>query len=384
MDSKDLVASRSEWKAKAKELGLENMSICDLKSAASASEMDYAQYLLTRSHTSKKNAKTLFDNPTRFIGKDYMEMAREKLDEWPAFQQYLTLFDYEPSQLLGNPFPDVGVFSLIRKWQIDTLAVDATGPAELRRSNRASEASAASADTPNPSKASKEDIRERPSTPDDLLTGDFQDLQLSPYSPEQKRTSEDLKPIESEQIVVLATVSLLDILVMSHQPEVEMSVAQAAFYLQKWGPKGTRENVFEARIDGCLRTRAGKKIHVSLEAKKDARDIGRNEVHFGIQEAGEIACWVSNYPPENLGPDGEESRLLISPNRHEIYLTFAKFGRAYVDYIQGRRLMSRTLEDPKSFLNMMVFGPFAVARKEHMQAYCRLVLAFVFQCSSKK
>lgn len=67
-------------------------------------------------------------------------------------------------------------------------------------------------------------------------------------------------------------------------------------------------------------------------------------------------------------------RLLISQDRHEIYLSVATFDDEYVKYIQGRP----TSKEP-SLLIMQSYGPFPVADKSEMMQLGVYLLAFSCQ-----
>lgn len=67
-------------------------------------------------------------------------------------------------------------------------------------------------------------------------------------------------------------------------------------------------------------------------------------------------------------------RLLISQDRHEIYLTFAEFDATYVDYISHRKTKTR-----EAFLEMRPYGPFSIGDKTRMKVLGELVLAFALQ-----
>ena len=54
------------------------------------------------------------------------------------------------------------------------------------------------------------------------------------------------------------------------------------------------------------------------------------------------------------------SRLFVSQDRHEIYLTFATFGAGYVDYIRG----FEPNPGKDAFLSMREVGPYTTERPE--------------------
>lgn len=62
------------------------------------------------------------------------------------------------------------------------------------------------------------------------------------------------------------------------------------------------------------------------------------------------------------------SLLLVSQDRHEVYLTIACFDVAYVDYLRGKPV--------KSFLTMHEFGPFLFSDPDRVEILARYILAY--------
>ena len=65
----------------------------------------------------------------------------------------------------------------------------------------------------------------------------------------------------------------------------------------------------------------------------------------------------------------------MSQDRHEVYLTFARFDSKYVRYLRDG-----TKED-NPFLKMHEFGPFRTMTSAHMQKVGKTILAFTLQMS---
>jgi len=66
-------------------------------------------------------------------------------------------------------------------------------------------------------------------------------------------------------------------------------------------------------------------------------------------------------------------RLLVSQDRHEIYITLAMFDADYVEYVCGG------LPEQDSFLIMREFGPFFTNDRDHMAILGYFMLAFAIQ-----
>ena len=132
------------------------------------------------------------------------------------------------------------------------------------------------------------------STPESLPN--LSALHLSPVSPESGEFI-DLDVIEDEQIVNTALLVYLNTLTMHHVPDVEWSLSRRAFSLQT-RTDNVSTKVFEARVDGCLRHGETKKILAIIEVKPHARyrdGVGKS---IRMQEAGQMAAWISNNPPQ--------------------------------------------------------------------------------------
>jgi hypothetical protein len=69
-------------------------------------------------------------------------------------------------------------------------------------------------------------------------------------------------------------------------------------------------------------------------------------------------------------------RLLVSQDRHEIYLTFARFSSGYVKYLK------EGIKEGEPFLLMHEFGPFDIKHMRHMKKLGETILAFTLQMSS--
>jgi len=67
----------------------------------------------------------------------------------------------------------------------------------------------------------------------------------------------------------------------------------------------------------------------------------------------------------------------VSQDRHEIYLTFARFDSKYVRYLRDGS------KEDKPFLKMHEFGPFRTKNSTHMQKVGETILAFTLQMGNE-
>ena len=77
-------------------------------------------------------------------------------------------------------------------------------------------------------------------------------------------------------------------------------------------------------------------------------------------------------------PTNHCSRLHISQDRHEIYLTFATYDEAYIAFVKGE-LMPAPTEDV--FLRMYEYGPFSLNNESEIRHLGWYVLTYILQQS---
>lgn len=80
------------------------------------------------------------------------------------------------------------------------------------------------------------------------------------------------------------------------------------------------------------------------------------------------------------------SRLLVSQDRENIYLTFAEFNSSYVHYIRettpGPNVSTPRGKKPSTgsnFLKMNEYGPFNIGKDNHMDSLGHILLAFTIR-----
>ena len=66
-------------------------------------------------------------------------------------------------------------------------------------------------------------------------------------------------------------------------------------------------------------------------------------------------------------------RLLISQDRHEIYVIVARYGTKYMDYV------TRNADPGNEFLEMTEYGAYDTRTRDAMEELGILILAFVLQ-----
>ncbi|KAI1748294.1 hypothetical protein F4782DRAFT_517965 [Xylaria castorea] len=180
------------------------------------------------------------------------------------------------------------------------------------------------------------------------------------------------KAIGDEQIVNTALIEYLNALAIHC---TELKANWTLHRLQLVARDHQRAKTYEARVDGYLRRRQDGRPLAIIEVKPFARRTKREAIR--MQESAQMASWINQHRPPNMsqlrGTAHKIRRLLISQDRHWIYLNFAVFDASYVDYIcdeQGIDL------DAVSFLQMNEYGPFDVGNQLDMSRLGELVLGY--------
>ncbi|RHZ43666.1 hypothetical protein CDV55_100036 [Aspergillus turcosus] len=131
----------------------------------------------------------------------------------------------------------------------------------------------------------------------------------------------------------------------------------------------------EARTDGYLygpKFTKGDAFAI-VETKAHIRDRTREGSRIYMQESAEMVAWIFRDAREGrIVPLPRNQRLLVSQDRHEIWLTSAIYHNSYVEYLRNPNFGGRP------FLEMEEVGPFNTLDSENM----RLLAQFIgFFCS---
>ncbi|RHZ60132.1 uncharacterized protein CDV56_108760 [Aspergillus thermomutatus] len=92
----------------------------------------------------------------------------------------------------------------------------------------------------------------------------------------------------------------------------------------------------EARTDGYLPNRArDEEAFAIVETKARLRQKGdQRDCEIYMQESAEMVVWILKDKREGRTVRLNNQRLLVSQDRHKIYLTWASYNASYVDYAQ--------------------------------------------------
>ncbi|KAI1170048.1 hypothetical protein F4777DRAFT_570640 [Nemania sp. FL0916] len=394
-----LPRNQIEWQAFAKGRKLESESIYGehtYKAALkSASSMDVDQFLLLRVICPEpRNPNFIHKAQHRgtWLRSGAYDAAFASLQAQQGWQLYLNSILPVPRQQQKKrtqaPLLPLGLFSLVRYYQLEVEReqkhsdiswpkIDFS-PVVVRTRQRQADQAQSSGRPETPTRPPRRGQKEFEDMFEDFTLDSTSKSSPGPSTPEPPGTLEAANPLDGispaqlfkaasdEQIVNTALLLLLNALSISC-PEVQgdWTLHRRRFALQSKGNK-----VYEARVDGYLRSRDNK-VKAIVEVKPYTR--GTKYWNTRMQEAGQMAAWIGTDPPDVQAMRAQKKncrRLLVSQDRHEIYVIIAEFDADYVDYICGH--------DPAnlSFLEMQDYGPFETTNSDHMAAFGYLILAF--------
>ncbi|KAL4782562.1 hypothetical protein BJX76DRAFT_358826 [Aspergillus varians] len=126
---------------------------------------------------------------------------------------------------------------------------------------------------------------------------------------------------------------------------------------------------FTARTDGGLRAICGNDILTIIETKARMRIKKSSTIY--MQEAAEMALWILR--EESCVLDLNGRRILFSQDRHQVWLTLARYTTSYREY-----LINGTI-GPNSFLYMSTYGPWNILIREHMLELAIIVVSIILK-----
>lgn len=305
-----------DWKRALIDRHLEPQSIYDFISS-SASKIDFDQFLLLQVLWTKgKSQDDLIEpKPNFLLKRKHYESAKTELSVAKHWVSYLNSFrTHRPDQLTNGAFPELGTFSLVRQLQVECgqlREVEATNSsskftpvASRTRHSIRSRAEPPASPTPGPKEpttdskvigaGSKDSDPETPmrkltlESPESARFGSQSSEGFSFVSPAP--VDAGLSAVEDEQIVNTALVIFLRALTMHFKVQAHWSLKRQRFV---FGEKG--DKVFEARVDGCLRS-SRNQVKAIIEVKPFLRETDPSAIR--MQESAQMAAWICNYPDE--------------------------------------------------------------------------------------
>ncbi|KAJ5470945.1 hypothetical protein N7530_008302 [Penicillium desertorum] len=302
---------------------LKSMNIHNLPAewVASASEATNVQYLMLRSYSPTISRINTFRKNCHQFGftTEVLERAADLLAASTEWQRYLYLLHTGDSiddiPVTSNRWP--GSFSTVARLQQQTMTVE--GIHDRARTQL---------------------------TAGETRTGRRRVLPLP--------DAEDEASPNAAALILLQTVSHL-----AHS-QLEWILNRVHFICQF----GTMR--FTAFTDGALRSKQTRGVFALVEAKKRLRTVHHEAIL--MQEACEVVGWVMNNSREMAR--FKEHLLLISQDRHELFITFASIEEAYERHL-------RNATDTDSFLVMKTYGPYDTGSCEEMNEFGQIILGSI-------
>jgi len=312
-----LPRSEARWHKQVRERQLQGKSIHGGGSFSSASEMGIEQFLLLRVLFDPQRKQSDLCEPgqrRKLLSDTAFDAAKTFLNSQDSWKLYIESFSQTKQQSNRDGSPELGTFSLVRYYQsavqgevesdeYSRQKIDFTPIA--RRTRQALARQDLIPVTPTPSGRSK------PSTDFDLSEL-FQNVSiksqassstdppsslgilemLSPVSPLAGDSAAQFQAVEDEQIVNTALILYLNAITI-HCRDVQ---ADWTLHRRRFLLGSTSNKVYEARVDGIFRTRQNNEVKAIVEVKPFLRSKKRDAIR--MQEAGQVAAWISNHPPD--------------------------------------------------------------------------------------
>ncbi|KAJ5922915.1 hypothetical protein N7516_010618 [Penicillium verrucosum] len=381
--------NQDSWLGQVKTANVGTKTIHSFESPASGSKIGLKQFLLLRVLWVKNQATKLSRSSEREkwnVTEQHIHVAREHLKAMSSWVQYKSTISknlawHQNEEARIKPVvPSQGMLTLLHQ--------------HVQQKTRAPEGTSTRNDTSlGIGGLSIDDDDESLETSDDDESPETEDY-ISPFSPPTGDLGHAFKSISDEQIVNTALLLYLEALLINFVGiQADWTPERHALVVKRYNG----QKVYEARLDGFLRYQRDQNnpIMAIVEVKPFSRDTDPDD-STRKQESAQMAAWICQHPPTpaELTSGSKFSRLLVSQDRHHIYLTFAEFDAGYVDYIRDTppspklptRLSKRPSTPPSqsssakpSFLKMNEYGPFETKNESHMDSLGQILLAFSLQ-----
>ncbi|KAK4866819.1 hypothetical protein LT330_007982 [Penicillium expansum] len=170
----------------------------------------------------------------------------------------------------------------------------------------------------------------------------------------------ELPDAEDEATVNAATIILLQAISQLAHSNLEWVMNRAHFVCE------FKNSKFNTYTDGALRSKSTTNIFAIVEVKKTVRRSEKPSIF--VQEACELAGWLMHSSAQMAHFNAHF--MLISQDRHQLFVTFVPFDKTYEDYL---RIGTNT----DAFLVMNTYGPFRTTDPRDMMEFGRIILAAI-------
>ncbi|KAJ5963587.1 uncharacterized protein N7479_003463 [Penicillium vulpinum] len=390
MDSQHLPQTSDEWSNLIPE-NVKGKTIHDAD-LASASKFAMDQFLLLRVLWKQ------YEDPRRIHDvldmKGWVERASAMLNRYQSWSTYCDSFESERN------IPE-GTFAIARHYQLEVAKTEnKVDPlafyTPIARRTRNSYAQRGRNDlhlvTPIKVKVNFPDLSIRPKR----MEANFDDIEddedeedskndgddpLTPFKPTSPMPQELANilypPTKDEQIVNTALVVFLNALTIYFPLSMHWTLHRKSF-------TAAFENAeFQARTDGYLGDSQGNPS-VLIEVKPVRRS--RKLQVIQMQESAQMVAWIKC--DDEKAQKAHKMRLHISQDRHEVFVTVAKYDKKYLEYLNNPRPSSDEDEDGDenkenlSFLTMHQFGPWNTLDRSHIRELGPILLAITLKADA--
>ncbi|OJD20185.1 hypothetical protein ACJ73_08484 [Blastomyces percursus] len=414
----------AEWDQTAGKARVHDQSLYDIQPNAtklpSASNMDRDIYLTFRSYVTRKDANNLKPEMLGIL-KEHLDAVKNHLEDRKDYKDYLDdVQDVRNGRRPLGTLPNLGVFGLARHFQqqitnkdifessvkhvISPIVTRSRAAAAARQDHseersgrscfdlRGSGALRSSTPSVTTSRSSSEGhppcgespLASRGRATHDPEMASSQDSQ-GQGSPEHSRSPANTTsalsdwsavsataakilyvPTADEAIVNTFLVLLLNALGFGYTSVTAEWVLERLMLKHIFGA-----SELEARTDGCLRTKT-EQITAIVEVKPHIRS--KNKVAITMQETTQVLLWIAT---DGFPLPSERRFVLLSQDRHEVYITIPDYDADYLTYLKGEA----DADTPRSYLNMKIYGPWDIYDRKSLNNLCRLLLAFTLSVS---
>ncbi|CAG8891060.1 unnamed protein product [Penicillium egyptiacum] len=159
-------------------------------------------------------------------------------------------------------------------------------------------------------------------------------------------------PTKDEQIVNTALIVFLNALTIHFSLSLDWTLHRKSF------TAAFKDTVFQARMDGYL-----------------------DDSHGTPSESAQMVAWIkrdTNQPKDVT----RCKRLHISQDRHEVYVTVAKYDERYLNYLDNTHPSSEN--DNRPFLTIRQYGPWNTLENSHIRDLGLILLAISLQADDDR
>ncbi|OAX84911.1 hypothetical protein ACJ72_00697 [Emergomyces africanus] len=414
-----------DWLEQARRAGVDQLSPCDptINNLPSASNMEQNIFLSFRSFWETHYANTM-DSKVLGISEEDHHTAKKYLSKSDDYKRYINdVKEYRNQRRPLSQLTGLGAFALVRHFQqqinqTDNLTSSTkhdVSPTINTRSRTAAAAHVVYGDTaPIPFNLSGRTGAVTPSNRSSSQSSSdgYPGCESSPLAPYSRARNADLNseepsqnrdidmtdvhsspniPASSPLSNIPTSSPLSDMTAVSataasilYAPTADEAIVKTFLILllnalgigcatasAEWSIKRlSMKHIFgssklEARTDGCLRKDDGQVMAI-VEVKPHIRS--KNEIPIKMQETTQIVAWIAQ---EGFPIPSTRRIVLLSQDRHEVYLTIPNYDSNYIKHLKGEA----DATTPLSLLHMNSYGPWDIYDSKSLHNLCGYLLA---------